>query len=165
LKRRLYPAVLERGSRSALGAWFPDFPGCVAGGRSQEEAIERAERALAQTVDGWVEQGRPLPEPTPIERIVLPKGSDVVAYFIVGVDPPDPSERVNIYLPKSLIARADKSAAENGMSRSSYFGLAVKMALEAPLSYWRAALVEPRSKVHKRGAVRAEKRAGKKPAR
>src|SRR5262249_39649972 len=87
VKRRLYPAVLERGSRNALGAWFPDFPGCVAGGRSQEEAIERAERALAQAVDGWAEQGRPLPEPTPIERIVLPKGSDVVAYFIVGVDP------------------------------------------------------------------------------
>src|SRR3954463_11227567 len=164
LKKRLYPAVLERGPRNALGAWFPDFPGCVAGGRSQEEAIERAERALAQAVDGWVEGGRPLPEPTPIERIALPKGSDVVAYFIVGVDPPDPSERVNVYLPKSLIARVDKSAAENGMSRSSYFGLAVKMPLEAPLSYWRAALAEPRSKVHKTGAVRAEKRAGKKPA-
>lgn len=165
MTRRLYPAVLERGPRNVLGAWFPDFPGCVAGGRSQQEAIERAERALAQAVDGWVEQGRPLPEPTPIERIVLPKGSDVVAYFIVGVDPPDPSERVNIYLPKSLIARADRSAAENGMSRSSFFGLAVKMALEAPPGYWRIALTEPRSKAHKTGAVRPEKRAGKKPAR
>jgi predicted RNase H-like HicB family nuclease len=163
LKRRLYPAVLERGPRNALGAWFPDFPGCVAGGRSQEEAIERAEHALAQAVDGWAERGRPLPEPTPIERIVLPKGSDVVAYFIVGVDPPDPSERVNIYLPKSLITQADRRATELGMSRSSYFGLAVKMALEAPLGHWLSRLAVPRSKVHKTGAVRAEKRAGKKP--
>src|SRR5204862_8342772 len=104
MKKRLYPAVLERGSRNALGAWFPVFPGCVAWGRSQEEAIERAERALAQTVDGWVEQGRPLPEPTPIERLVLPKGSDVVAYLIVGVDPAAPCERLNLYLPKRLIA-------------------------------------------------------------
>ena len=31
----------------------------------------------------------------------------LVAYFIVGVDPPDPSERVNVYLPKSLIGRGD----------------------------------------------------------
>ena len=130
MKRRLYPAVLERGSRNALGAWFPDFPGCVAGGRSQEEAIERAERALAQAVDGWAEQGRPLPEPTPIEQIVLPKGSDVVAYFIVGVDPPDPSERVNVYLPKSLITRIDRRAAELGMSRSSFFGVAATAALD-----------------------------------
>jgi hypothetical protein len=40
----------------------------------------------------------------------------------VGVDPPDPSERVNVYLPKSLIGRIDRSAAERGMSRSSFSG-------------------------------------------
>jgi hypothetical protein len=49
------------------------------------------------------------------------------------------------------------------MSRSSYFGLAVKMALEAPLGHWLSRLAVPRSKVHKTGAVRAEKRPGKKP--
>jgi hypothetical protein len=37
------------------------------------------------------------------------------------------------------------------------------MALEASLGHWRTALAVPRSKVHKTGAVRAEKRAGKKP--
>lgn len=162
MKRRLYPAVLERGPKGTFGAWFPDFLGCVAAGRSQEDTIERAERALAQAIDTWAEQGKPLPDPTPIERIVPPKGCSVVAYFIVGVDPPDPSERVNIYLPKSLIASADKRAAEHGMSRSSYFGFAVKMALEAPPGYWRYARAEPRSKVHKTGAVRAEKRAARK---
>jgi predicted RNase H-like HicB family nuclease len=165
VKRRLYPAVLERGPRNALGAWFPDFPGCVAGGRSQEEAIERAERALAQAVDGWAERGRPLPEPTPIERIVLPKGSDVVAYFIVGVDPPDPSERVNVYLPKSLIARVDRRATELGMSRSSFFGFAATNVLDWAPRMPERYHMEPRSRVHKTGAVRAEQRAGKKPAR
>ena len=165
MKRRLYPAVLERGPKGTFGAWFPDFLGCVAAGRSQEDAIERAERALAQAVDGWTEQGKPLPEPTPIERIVAPKGCEVVAYFIVGVDPPDPSERVNVYLPKSLITRADRRATEHGMSRSSFFGFAVTMALDAPLGYWRMALTQPRSKAHKTGPVRAEKRAARKPAR
>ena len=165
MKRRLYPAVLERGSRGAFGAWFPDFPGCVAGGKSQEDAIERAEHALAQAVDGWVEQGKPLPEPTPIEHIVPPKGSDVAAFFMVGVDPPDPSERVNVYLPKSLIARIDRRAAELGMSRSSFFGFASSLALEWPGGYPRGAPIGPRSKVHKTGAIRAEKKAGKKGAR
>src|ERR1700716_3322646 len=91
MKRRLYPAVMERGPKGTFGAWFPDFPGSVAGGRSQEETIERAENALARAVDGRAEQGSPLPEPTPIERIVLPKGCDLMAYFMVGIDPPDPS--------------------------------------------------------------------------
>jgi predicted RNase H-like HicB family nuclease len=162
LKKRLYPAVLERGPRGALGAWFPDFPGCVAGGRSQEEAIERAEGALARAVDGMAEQGRPLPEPTPIEQIALPKGAEIVAYFIVGVDPPDPSERVNVYLPKSLIARIDKRATEFGMSRSSFFGFAATIALDWSPGFPHTGLVDPRSKVHKTGAVRAEKRSGKK---
>src|ERR1700682_2356639 len=116
MKRQLYPAVLERGPKGAVGAWFPDFPRCVAGGRSQEQTIERAENALAQAVDGLFEHGRPLPPPTPIERIVLPKGSDFLAYFIVGVDPPDPSERVNVYLQKSLMGPGDWRAAARGLS-------------------------------------------------
>jgi predicted RNase H-like HicB family nuclease len=171
MKRRLYPAVLERGPKATFGAWFPDFPGCVAGGKSQEETIEKAENTLAQTVDALFEKGRPLPEPTPIEQIALPKGCEFVAYFIVGVDPPDPSERVNVYLPKSLIGRVDKRAAELGMSRSSYFGLAVTIVLDQfPLrtAVHRAdAPTVARSKVHKTGGLRTGKsqaRASKKPA-
>ena len=164
MKRRLYPAVLERGPKAAFGAWFPDFPGCVAGGTSQEKAIEKAENALAQAVDALFERGRPLPEPTPIETIVLPKGCDLVAYFMVGVDPPDPSERVNVYLPKSLIARADRRAAELGMSRSSFFGLAASTALMR-FPVVREGLAEPRSKVHKTGRLRTEKKSTRKPPR
>ena len=164
MKKRLYPAVLERGPKGAFGAWFPDFPGCVAGGRSQEQTIERAENALAQAVDGLFEHGRPLPPPTPIERIVLPKGCDFLAYFIVGVDPPDPSERVNVYLPKSLIGQVDKRAAELGMSRSSFFGLAASTALTyLPVhAMVRPGLAEPRSKVQKRGGLRTKTSRAKK---
>ena len=151
--------MLERGQKGTFGAWFPDFPGCVAGGTSQEEAIEKAENTLAQEVDALFEQGRPLPEPTPIGGIALPKGCDLVAYFIVGVDPPDPSERVNVYLPKSLIGRADRRAAELGMSRSSFFGLAITGALgwSPGLGGYRSAMAQPRSKVHKTGGLRSGK--------
>src|SRR6266481_2040944 len=155
MKRQLYPAVLERDPKGTFGAWFPDFPGCVAGGRSQEAAIERAENKLAQAVDTLAERARLLPEPTPIERIVLPRGCDFLAYFMVGVDPPDPSERVNVYLPKSLIGRVDRHAAELGMSRSSFFGLATTWALtQIPgIATLREGLAEPRSKVHKTGRL------------
>jgi predicted RNase H-like HicB family nuclease len=166
MKKRLYPAVLERGPKGTFGAWFPDFPGCVAGGRSQEEAIEKAENKLAKAVDLLFEHDKPLPEPTPIGRIVLPKSCDLLAYFVVGVDPPDPSERVNVYLPRSLIARVDRRAAELGMSRSSFFGLAVTHALSwfPGSGSFRTVMAESRSKVHATGGIRTEKSAAKKRA-
>jgi predicted RNase H-like HicB family nuclease len=164
MKKRLYPGVLEHDTKGSFGAWFPDFPGCVAGGRSQQEAIERAEDALAQAVDALFEHDRPLPEPTPMERIVLPRGCDFVAYFIVGIDPPNPSERVNVYLPKSLIGQVDRRAAELGMSRSSFFGLAASTALNQFSGPVRAGLAEPRSKVHNTG-LRTGKSSTKKPSR
>jgi predicted RNase H-like HicB family nuclease len=164
MTKRFYPAVLERGPKAIFAAWFPDFPGCVAGGKSQEEAIGKAENVLAQAVDSLAEQGRSLPEPTPIERIALPKGCDAVAYFMVGVAPPDPSERVNVYLPKSLIARVDRRAAELGMSRSSFFGLAVTNALSGILSpsNFRTGLPASRSKMRKEGGMRSERSPPKK---
>jgi len=165
MKKRFYPAVLERGARETFGAWFPDFPGCVAGGRSQEEAIGKAEHTLAQAVDALFEQGKELPEPTPIDRILLPKGCDLLAYFIVGVDPPDPSERVNVYLPKSLIGRVDRRAAELGMSRSSFFGLAATRALNGFLGPggMRPELTAPRSKARKTGGLRTKGVPARKP--
>jgi len=127
--QRFYPAVLERGTRETFGVWFPDFPRCVAGGASQEQAIARAQEALAQAVQSLAERERDLPQPTRFEKIEVPKDCDLIAFFAVGVEPPDPSERVNIYLSKSLIARADRRAAELGMSRSSFFGYAITSAL------------------------------------
>ena len=147
MARQLYPAVLEHGARNTFAVWLPDFPDCVAGGLTREEAIEKAEHLVAQKVDTLAERELGLPVPTPLEKIELPKGSRFIAFFLVGVEPPDPSERVNIYLPKSLIARADKRAADMGMSRSSFFGFAVSSAIG-----WRSlggslmGLNEPRSK-------------------
>jgi len=131
MPQRFYPAVLERGEGGVFGVWFPDFPGVVTGARSQEEAMAKAGDALAQGVEDLAFDGRKLPEPTALDEVSLPEGCDFVSFFAVGVEPPDQSERVNIYLPKSLIARVDRRAAEIGMSRSSFFGWAVTRALRA----------------------------------
>src|SRR5262249_44526134 len=75
-------------------------------------------------------------------------------------------QRVNVYLPKSLIARADRRAAELGMSRSSFFGLAVTNALSGFLGAgsFRGGLSKPRSTVRKTGRLRTEGASTKKPA-
>src|SRR5262249_37440577 len=129
MAQRFYPAVLERGPKLTYAVWFPDFLDCVVVARSQEDAMAKAQEALARSVVELYERGTTLPDPTPFERIELPKGCDLIAMVVLGVDPPDPSERVNIYLSKSLLERVDRRAGELGMSRSSYFGFAANLAL------------------------------------
>jgi len=111
-------------------------------------------------VDALAEAGHPLPKPTPFEKISLPKGCKPIAHFAVAVEPPNPSERVNVYLPKNLIAQADKKAEELGMSRSSFFGLAVtsligrSQAITSLISRSYAdvtSLTKPRSKIRTAG--------------
>jgi predicted RNase H-like HicB family nuclease len=131
MAQRFYPAVLERGPKLTFAVWFPDFPGVVAAARTQEEAMSKARDALAQGARELYEANRVMPEPTPFEKIKVPKDCQLVTHFAVGAEPPDPSERVNIYLPKSLLERIDRRAAELGMSRSSFFGFAANWALGA----------------------------------
>jgi len=148
--KRFYPGVLERAAKGTFAVWFPDFPSCVAAGTSQDQAIQKAEGVLAQAIDSLAERDQRLPNPTPIEAVSLPKGCRFVAFVMVGVGPPDPSERVNIYLPKRLIERADARATALGMSRSSFFGLAVSQMLEwpRPSSIWPpAGATKPKTRV------------------
>lgn len=126
---RLYPAVLEMAAKKTFAAWMPDFPDCVAAGTTQEQALEKLEARVAQAAETLAEAEKALPEPTPIEAVEKPAA--FLAFVMVKVAPPNPSERVNVYLPKKLIGQADQRAVELGMSRSSFFGLALNMALSA----------------------------------
>ena len=85
MAKRFYPAVLEKGAKGTFGVWFPDFPDCVAAGRSQEEAIEKAEHALAHRRPG-VGRARHCrcPNRRRFEAVVLPKGCRFVAILRRG---------------------------------------------------------------------------------
>jgi predicted RNase H-like HicB family nuclease len=146
LAKRFYPAVLERDPSGVYGAWFPDFPGAVAAGRSQEEAVAKAEEALQRAIQESAERGRPLPEPTAFSAIRPPSDAEVVTFVALGAAPPDPSERVNVYLPKSLIERADELAGDWGMSRSSLFGFALSRLLATPWGGLESAIVAAKKK-------------------
>lgn len=125
MRKRFYPAVLERDPSGLFGVWFPDFPGAVAGGHSQEEAVAKAQEALERAMQEQAERNLPLPEPSAFDAIKPPVEAEVVTFMALAAAPPDPSERVNIYLPRSVLARADELAGAWGMSRSSLFGLAL----------------------------------------
>jgi predicted RNase H-like HicB family nuclease len=135
----LYPAVLERGEGESFAIWLPDWPDVVVADRSQAEAIARAETQLSIAAEGKVERGEPMPKPSDWNTFHVPADCDLVVRLAIKVTPPNKSERVNVYLPKSLIEQVDKVASEWGMNRSSLFGLAVKQMLYgSPSEMWKA---------------------------
>jgi predicted RNase H-like HicB family nuclease len=131
MRKQFYPAVLERAANGYFGLWFPDFPGAVAAGPTQADAMAKGQEVLTAAMQRHGEQDGALPAPSPVEAIELPDGCDFVAYLVVGATPPDPAERVNVYLSRSLIERVDETAAAWGMTRSSFFGLAVSRLLSS----------------------------------
>lgn len=61
---REYVALVHKEEGSDYGVSFLDFPGCVTGGDTPEEAHAMALEALQFHVDGMVEEKLEIPEPT-----------------------------------------------------------------------------------------------------
>ena len=48
---------------SAYVAEVPELPGCIADGKTYQEAITNAERVIQEWIDTATELGRPIPRP------------------------------------------------------------------------------------------------------
>lgn len=143
MTQRFYPAVMERDEGEVIAVWFPDFPGCVAAATEQQAAVAKAQDALAGAVQAMAERDEPLPEPSAFQDVEVPEDTDFIALIALPVALPNPSERVNVYLPKALIERMDRHATDRGMSRSSLVGYAVSTLLDGPA---RAAIAMARAR-------------------
>ncbi len=58
-----YAVVFEKGPTS-WGATVPDLPGCVAVGKTREEVDQLIREAIPFHIEGLLEAGAPIPEPT-----------------------------------------------------------------------------------------------------
>lgn len=79
-----YPVVVEVGN-SELGAYFPDFAGCVSGGKTVNEALKNACEALKLHIKGMVEDDEELPEPTDKDKVELAENEGI---YTLAVTPP-----------------------------------------------------------------------------
>lgn len=61
--RHGYALVVEPAPSGGFGVFAPDLPGCVATGRTREQALRRMREAIALHLDGLREDGQPIPEP------------------------------------------------------------------------------------------------------
>lgn len=125
-----YIALLHKDAHSDYGVSFPDFPGCVTAGRTLEEARTLATEALGLHVEGMVEDGQALPDPSALDTVMaIRENRAAVAFLVALAEPPGPRVRVNITLSAADLAAIDQYAASHGQSRSGFLVAAARRAL------------------------------------
>ena len=78
-----YIGIVHKDRDSDFSLFFPDFPGCVTAGRDLPELKWMAEEALAFHVEGMLEDGGELPEPSTLEVLMLdPDYSDGIPILV-----------------------------------------------------------------------------------
>jgi len=66
-----YLVVIEAADDgTGFGAFVPDLPGCVATGRTREEALERIRFSIPEHIASLREHGEPVPAPTASAQLV-----------------------------------------------------------------------------------------------
>lgn len=80
---RQYVGLVYKEDASDYGVSFPDFSGVVAAGASLEEARELAEQALAFHVEGLIEDGKAVPDPTSLAKVMADADRRVLTPIMV----------------------------------------------------------------------------------
>jgi hypothetical protein len=79
-----------------------------------------AAEALALHIRGMIEDGDAVPEPSKLDDIAKDAAKHGAIAFMVSVDAPDATVRVNITARESQIEKIDELAEAAGMTRSGY---------------------------------------------
>ena len=115
-----YIAYLHKDRDSDYGVSFPDFPGCITAGKTLDEAGRLAAEALELHIQGMIEDGDVVPEPSKLDDIAADATKSGAVAFMVSVDAPDATVRVNITARESQLDKIDRLAEAAGMTRSAY---------------------------------------------
>src|SRR6266581_111163 len=167
--------ALIHGSPGNYGISFPDFPGCISGGTTIDEALRRGREALVFHIEGMEAVGEPLPKVRELEEIRAdPEYNEDLQDAVIAaadIDVPTRALRVNISIDERLLERADKAAEAAGETRSGYIAGALKQRLVGnssnliPVYRTEEFYTANKSGKRRRGAVARRDRSVRKPAK
>jgi hypothetical protein len=90
-----------------------------------------AEEALAFHVDGMIDDGEAIPEPSSLESVMADEANrDGVAILVTLKTQAAKAVRVNITLPEDVLQTIDAFAQANGLSRSGFLARAARHEIE-----------------------------------
>jgi len=120
-----YPVAIEQGTETtAWGVVVPDLPGCFsAADNGLDEALKNAQEAIALWMEEAIAQNKPIPKPSSLAELQRLEQFKGWIWAVVPIDPAwlnEQSERINITLPRRILALLDNKAHSAGESRSGY---------------------------------------------
>ena len=117
---------------SAWGVAVPDLPGCFSAGDTLDEAMANARQAIDQHVEIMIEDGVPIPISRTLAVIQADPAYNGWVWAVVDVPVEKylgPAEKINITVPRIVLARIDEYAKSQGMSRSGFLVEAARTAM------------------------------------
>ncbi len=124
-----YIGIIHKEESSDYGVSFPDFPGCVTAGSDLDEARSMAQEALAFHVEGMIEDGEALPEPSSLEAVMQDSINRDGVAILVPLALTVKTVRVNITLPEDALRDIDDYAERHGFTRSGFLVTAARKAM------------------------------------
>jgi predicted RNase H-like HicB family nuclease len=124
-----YVALIHRARKKDAdhGVIFPDFPGCVFGGKTLNEALDNAREGIIFHIEGLLNAGEILPEPSSLEDIEAdPQYNPGTPALIRVAIPKGLLKRVNISIDTGLLAEIDHAAFICGKNRSELLSEAAR---------------------------------------
>jgi len=127
-----FPVVLHSDDGIRFGVTVPDLPGCFSAGDTFDEALDSVMEAIDLHLEGLMEDGGNIPAPRPIaEHLANPDFADGV-WAAVDVNMSrfeGKSEKINITLPRRLLAKIDDYASSHGKTRSGFLAEAARQVM------------------------------------
>jgi predicted RNase H-like HicB family nuclease len=127
-----FPVVLHSDDGVRFGVTVPDLPGCFSAGNTFDAALDSVVEAIDLHLEGMIEEGGDIPVTHPIaEHRANPDFADGV-WAAVEVDVSrfeGRAEKINITLPRRLLAKIDSYAKAHGETRSGFLAEAARAAM------------------------------------
>lgn len=127
-----FPVVLHSDDGVRFGVTVPDLAGCFSAGDTFDEALDSVLEAIDLHLEGLTEDGGDIPVPRPIaEHRANPDFTGGV-WAAVEVDVSrfeGRAEKINITLPRRLLAKIDSYAKAHGETRSGFLAEAARAAM------------------------------------
>jgi predicted RNase H-like HicB family nuclease len=117
---------------SAFGVVVPDLPGCFSAGDTLDKAVDNAREAIDLWCETIIEDGGDVPMAKTLAMHQL--DPDFAGWIWAIVEVPveryfGPAEKLNITLPRLLLAKIDEYARSHGETRSGFLAEAARIAM------------------------------------